>query len=81
MLMLQLIPNKLNLIPNIYRLSFSDIDDDFQKEPTDKVAALGASLTLECEGPRGLPEPDISWKKNFQPLSSSDRVQVYTVSN
>ena len=32
---------------------------------------MGEMATLECEAPRGHPEPSVSWKKNGQPLDLS----------
>ena len=62
-------------------LCFSDIDDEFRREPTDKIAAVGAKTTIECKGPRGAPEPTITWEKDSQLLINSSRVQVVISGN
>lgn len=44
--------------------------------PKDTVSELGKNAVIECEGPRGLPEPTISWKKNGVLVKTDGRIQV-----
>jgi len=55
---------------------FLGIDDTFRKQPRDAIAAVGQSVTIECQGPRGIPEPDITWRKDDALLSHNDRIRV-----
>jgi len=55
---------------------FSVIRDDFREEPDDKTVALDARAVLGCRGPRGEPEPTVSWLHNGKPLGTDSRVHV-----
>ncbi|KAI1903450.1 hypothetical protein AGOR_G00027320 [Albula goreensis] len=46
--------------------------DDFRQNPTDVVVAAGEPATLECQPPRGHPEPTTYWKKDKVRISDRD---------
>lgn len=46
----------------------SDLQNDFRTGPQPVQGIAGDSVVLECEPPRGHPEPQIRWKKNGQSL-------------
>uniref|UniRef100_A0A8C4E1Q4 Roundabout homolog 2 n=1 Tax=Dicentrarchus labrax TaxID=13489 RepID=A0A8C4E1Q4_DICLA len=60
--------------------------DDFRQNPQDVVVALGESASLECQPPRGHPEPTTFWRKAEARLDlKDDRITVrggkLTISN
>ncbi|XP_078514470.1 roundabout homolog 1 [Lissotriton helveticus] len=46
--------------------------DDFRQNPSDVMVAVGEPAVMECQPPRGHPEPTISWKKDGSPLDDKD---------
>uniref|UniRef100_UPI00398F21F7 roundabout homolog 2 isoform X4 n=1 Tax=Pristiophorus japonicus TaxID=55135 RepID=UPI00398F21F7 len=46
--------------------------DDFRQNPTDVVVAAGEPAIMECQPPRGHPEPTIFWKKDKTTISDRD---------
>ncbi|XP_069492545.1 roundabout homolog 1 isoform X2 [Ambystoma mexicanum] len=46
--------------------------DDFRQNPSDVMVAVGEPAVMECQPPRGHPEPTISWKKDGAPLDDKD---------
>ena len=43
------------------------------------MVAVGEPAVMECQPPRGHPEPTISWKKDGSPLDDKDeRITVST---
>ncbi|XP_034149259.1 roundabout homolog 2 isoform X4 [Esox lucius] len=60
--------------------------DDFRQNPQDVVVAVGEAATLECQPPRGHPEPTTFWRKDKARLDlKDDRITVrggkLTISN
>lgn len=52
--------------------------DDFRQNPADVMVAEGEPAVLECQPPRGHPEPTISWRKDGTNIN--DRDERITVS-
>ncbi|KAM4046428.1 roundabout homolog 2 isoform 7-T7 [Anomaloglossus baeobatrachus] len=46
--------------------------DDFRLNPTDVVVAAGEPAILECQPPRGHPEPTLYWKKDKVRIDDKD---------
>ncbi|XP_018586176.2 roundabout homolog 1-like isoform X3 [Scleropages formosus] len=46
--------------------------DDFRQNPADVMVAAGEPAVLECQPPRGHPEPTISWKKDGANVDDRD---------
>ncbi|XP_055022954.1 LOW QUALITY PROTEIN: roundabout homolog 1 [Boleophthalmus pectinirostris] len=46
--------------------------DDFRQNPADVIVAAGEPAVLECQPPRGHPEPTISWKKDGVTIDDRD---------
>lgn len=57
---------------------FAVLRDDFRQNPADVIVAAGEPAVLECQPPRGHPEPTISWKKDG--INIDDRDERITVS-
>ncbi|XP_030648056.1 roundabout homolog 2-like [Chanos chanos] len=60
--------------------------DDFRQNPQDVVVAVGEAATLECQPPRGHPEPTTFWRKDKARLDlKDDRITIrggkLTISN
>ena len=55
----------------IYSFLSLDLHPEFRTVPLATRGILGEPATLECEPPRGHPEPQVRWKKNGQALELS----------
>lgn len=51
---------------------FSVLRDEFRQNPVDVMVAVGEPAVLECQPPRGHPEPTISWRKDGANLDDRD---------
>ncbi|KAK3560768.1 hypothetical protein QTP86_019206 [Hemibagrus guttatus] len=60
-----------------YRNSFTVLRDEFRQNPSDVMVAAGEPAVMECQPPRGHPEPTISWKKDG--MNVDDRDERITV--
>uniref|UniRef100_A0A3P8SIM4 Roundabout guidance receptor 1 n=1 Tax=Amphiprion percula TaxID=161767 RepID=A0A3P8SIM4_AMPPE len=53
-------------------LEVAILRDDFRQNPADVIVAAGEPAVLECQPPRGHPEPTISWKKDGTNIDDRD---------
>ncbi|XP_056663814.1 roundabout homolog 1 isoform X15 [Monodelphis domestica] len=53
-------------------LEVAILRDDFRQNPSDVMVAVGEPAVMECQPPRGHPEPTISWRKDGSPLDDRD---------
>ncbi|XP_067849518.1 roundabout homolog 1 isoform X2 [Heptranchias perlo] len=53
-------------------LEVAILRDDFRQNPSDVMVAAGEPAVMECQPPRGHPEPTISWKKDSARLDDKD---------
>lgn len=66
------------LISLFFSLFLPVLRDDFRQNPVDVMVAAGEPAVMECQPPRGHPEPTISWKKDG--VTIDDRDERITVS-
>ncbi|XP_047676568.1 roundabout homolog 1 isoform X8 [Tachysurus fulvidraco] len=53
-------------------LEVAILRDDFRQNPSDVMVAAGEPAVMECQPPRGHPEPTISWKKDGMNVDDRD---------
>uniref|UniRef100_A0AAR2JI70 Roundabout, axon guidance receptor, homolog 1 (Drosophila) n=1 Tax=Pygocentrus nattereri TaxID=42514 RepID=A0AAR2JI70_PYGNA len=53
-------------------LEVAILRDDFRQNPADVMVAEGEPAVLECQPPRGHPEPTISWRKDGANINDRD---------
>ncbi|TNM85098.1 hypothetical protein fugu_009276 [Takifugu bimaculatus] len=53
-------------------LEVAILRDDFRQNPVDVMVAVGEPAVLECQPPRGHPEPTISWRRDGANLDDRD---------
>uniref|UniRef100_A0A3P8VWF5 Roundabout guidance receptor 1 n=1 Tax=Cynoglossus semilaevis TaxID=244447 RepID=A0A3P8VWF5_CYNSE len=53
-------------------LEVAILRDEFRQNPVDVMVAAGEPAVLECQPPRGHPEPTISWRKDGAYLDDRD---------
>ncbi|XP_032432047.1 roundabout homolog 1-like isoform X2 [Xiphophorus hellerii] len=58
-------------------LEVAILRDDFRQNPVDVMVAVGEPAVLECQPPRGHPEPTISWRRDGTNLD--DRGERITI--
>lgn len=59
-------------LPFCFSVRFPVLRDDFRQNPVDVMVAVGEPAVLECQPPRGHPEPTISWRKDGANLDDRD---------
>ena len=61
-----------------FSVFFSDMREDFRAVPVDTDAILNEDVVLECNPPKGHPEPVVKWKKDGDnlDLTSSKRIKI-----
>ncbi|XP_050532372.1 roundabout homolog 2-like [Daktulosphaira vitifoliae] len=60
------VSKKANLVVTYLR-------QDFRVQPKDANPASGDTVVLECESPKGHPEPSVTWHKNGEPMPEDDK--------
>ncbi|XP_022095861.1 roundabout homolog 1-like isoform X2 [Acanthaster planci] len=64
-------------VSNNATLEVTYIKDDFRREPVPTEVEGGEPVVLECQPPRGYPEPTVTWSKDDEDvIVDGDRVKV-----
>uniref|UniRef100_A0A2S2Q4Y0 Roundabout 2 n=1 Tax=Sipha flava TaxID=143950 RepID=A0A2S2Q4Y0_9HEMI len=53
------------------------LKQDFRVQPKDVTPASGDTAVLECDPPKGHPEPFVVWHKNGQPMPADEKKRWY----
>ncbi|VVC43054.1 Hypothetical protein CINCED_3A018710 [Cinara cedri] len=64
------ISHKVNLVVTYFR-------QEFRTQPKDANPASGDTVRLECDPPKGYPEPSVSWQKNGEPMPLDSKKRWY----
>lgn len=59
----------------------SVLKDKFEQEPADTTAAVGDSIRLNCDPPRGKPDPKVIWRKNGETIQADSRIHITETGN
>jgi len=51
----------------------ADLKEDFRQTPKDADASAGQSVRLDCQAPRGHPEPKLRWMKDGSDVKEDAR--------
>uniref|UniRef100_A0A6P7FXH9 Roundabout homolog 1-like n=1 Tax=Diabrotica virgifera virgifera TaxID=50390 RepID=A0A6P7FXH9_DIAVI len=57
-------------------LTVAVLRDEFRFEPQSSRVAAGEDIVLECSPPKGVPEPQVFWRKDGQTLSVDGRLKL-----
>jgi len=52
---------------------FADLKQDFRVQPKDVNPASGDTAIMECDPPKGHPEPSVAWHKNGQAMPADSK--------
>ncbi|XP_052804890.1 roundabout homolog 2-like isoform X3 [Mya arenaria] len=68
-------------ISDAANIQIAVLKDKFLAEPSDTTAAVGQSVTLHCNPPRGKPEPKVIWRKDGETVQTDKRVHIMDAGN
>lgn len=54
-------------------LVVTDLKQDFRAQPKDVNPASGDTAIMECDPPKGHPEPSVVWHKNGEPMLADEK--------
>ncbi|XP_056643381.1 roundabout homolog 1-like [Diorhabda sublineata] len=57
-------------------LTVAVLRDEFRFEPQSSRVAAGEDIVLECSPPKGVPEPQVSWRKDGETLTVEGRLKL-----